>query len=105
MKVDAASAAGGLIAEARILSGLTQRELARRAKTSAAAIANYENGHQQPRLDTLVRIIAAAGFELRCKVEVPDEQDRLYRAWEDSLPRGPVEDWYERQAARLERQG
>ena len=105
MTDDADSAAGGLIAEARVLAGLSQRELARRAKTSAAAIANYENGHQQPRFDTLMRIIGAAGYELRCKVAEPDEQNRLYRAWEASVPREPLEDWYRRQAARLERQG
>ncbi len=98
------SAAGGLIAEARALAGLTQRELARRAKTSAAAIANYENGHQQPRFNTLVRLIEAAGFELRCRVDAPDEQDRLYRAWERSAPREPLEDWYRRQAARQAQQ-
>lgn len=104
MVKDADSAAGGLIAEARVLAGLTQRELARKAKTSAAAIANYENGHQQPRFNTLMRIIEAAGYELRCKVAEPDGQSRLYRAWETTLPREPLEDWYARQAAQLERQ-
>lgn len=105
MTDDAAAAGGGLIAEARVLAGLSQRELARRAKTSAAAIANYENGHQQPRFDTLMRIIEAAGYELRCKVAEPDGQSRLYKAWEATVPREPLEDWYRRQALRLERQG
>ncbi len=94
------SIAGGLVAEARILSGLSQRELARRAGTSAAAVANYENGRQQPRFDTLVRLIDAAGFELRCRVELPDEQDRLYREWEATVPRTSLEEWYERQGSR-----
>ena len=93
------STAGSLIAEARTLAGLTQRELARRGKTSAAAVANYENGRQQPRFDTVLRLIEAAGFELRCKVAAPDEQDRLYRVWEATLPRESLEDWYERQDA------
>lgn len=96
-------AAGGLIAEARTLAGLTQRDLASRAGTSASAIANYEAGKRQPRFDTVVRLIAAAGFELRCKIEVPDEQDRLYRSWERTLPKETVEDWYARQASRLRR--
>jgi transcriptional regulator with XRE-family HTH domain len=91
-----ATVAGALIAEARVLAGLSQRELARRAGTSAAAVANYENGRQQPRFDTLMRLIGAAGFELRCKVEVPDEQDRLYRQWEATVPPASLEDWYER---------
>jgi hypothetical protein len=41
-------------------------------------------------------VIWAAGFELRCKVEVPDEQDRLYRQWEATVPPASLEDWYER---------
>ncbi len=94
-----ASVAGGLIAEARTLAGLSQRELARRAGTSAAAVANYENGHQQPRFDTLMRLVDAAGFELRCKVELPDEQARLYREWEATVPRTSLEEWYERQGS------
>ncbi|MGH9279698.1 MAG: helix-turn-helix domain-containing protein [Acidimicrobiales bacterium] len=99
MKTDRESIAGGLVAEARILAGLSQRELARRAGTSAAAVANYENGRQQPRFDTLVRLIEAAGFELRCRVELPDEQDRLYRQWEATVSRSSLEDWYERLGA------
>jgi transcriptional regulator with XRE-family HTH domain len=57
-----------LVAKARARSGLSQRQLARRAGTSAAAICNYESGAQVPRFDTLVRIVEATGGSLVCEV-------------------------------------
>lgn len=57
-----------LIARARAISGLSQRQLAERAGTSAAAICNYESGAQVPRFDTFVRIVEAAGVALVCDV-------------------------------------
>jgi len=45
-------------------AGLTQRELAERAGTSAAAVCHYERGTRVPRADTLVRLVAAAGATL-----------------------------------------
>jgi transcriptional regulator with XRE-family HTH domain len=60
--------ASELVRRARTRSGLTQRQLARRAGTSAAAICQYESGAQVPGFDTLVRIVEAAGSELHCQV-------------------------------------
>lgn len=54
-----------LIREARHRSGLTQRQLARRAETSHSTLAAYETGSKSPNLTTLVRIVEAAGFEVR----------------------------------------
>lgn len=54
-----------LVAAAREAAGLTQRSLAVRAGTSAAAINRYERGRAQPDLDTLARVLAACGFELQ----------------------------------------
>lgn len=45
----------------RIDAGLTQRALADRAGTSAAAVCHYERGTRVPRADTLVRLVAATG--------------------------------------------
>ena len=50
-----------LIREARERAGLSKRELARRARTSPAAIVLYEQGARDPTVDTLDRILAAAG--------------------------------------------
>ena len=62
-------AADSLLSRARAAAGLTQRELARRARTSQSVIARIERGQVSPSLDTLVRLLAAAGFELRIELE------------------------------------
>ncbi len=58
----------GLIAAARDRAGLTQRQLADRSGTSAAAICEYEAGRRTPRVDTLERIVAATGAHLEIGV-------------------------------------
>ena len=55
---------GGLIARVRRAAGLSQAELARRAGTSRPTLSAYEHGRKSPSLDTLERLVAAAGFEL-----------------------------------------
>jgi transcriptional regulator with XRE-family HTH domain len=49
---------------ARMSAGLTQRELARRARTVQSVVARVEGGATSPTWDTLVRLLAAAGFEI-----------------------------------------
>jgi len=56
--------AGVLLATVRREAGLTQTELARRAKTSQAMVARYENGVASPTVRTLARLLRAAGHEL-----------------------------------------
>jgi predicted nucleotidyltransferase/DNA-binding XRE family transcriptional regulator len=53
-----------LIKEARTAAGLTQSELARRARTSQPAVAAYESGDKIPTVATLERILRAAGAVL-----------------------------------------
>lgn len=48
----------------RVDAGLTQRQLAARAGTSAAAVCHYERGTRVPRADTVVRLVAATGATL-----------------------------------------
>ena len=55
--------AAEVIRNAREQAGLSKRELARRAGTSAAALVEYETGRRDPGLRSLQRILAAAGFE------------------------------------------
>ena len=50
-----------MISAARRRAGLSKRELARRAKTSPAAIVTYEHGTRDPSVETLNRILTAAG--------------------------------------------
>jgi predicted nucleotidyltransferase/DNA-binding XRE family transcriptional regulator len=51
----------GLIRDARLQAGLTQEELAARARTSQPAVARYEQGKALPTLLTLERLLKACG--------------------------------------------
>jgi transcriptional regulator with XRE-family HTH domain len=57
-----------LLSSTRRQAGYSQRELARRARTSAAALCLYERGERVPRVDTLERILTAAGATLALDV-------------------------------------
>lgn len=58
-----------LLLEARRRAGLTQRSLARRARTSQSVIARIENGTVSPSTRTLQRLLRAAGFGLHASLE------------------------------------
>jgi transcriptional regulator with XRE-family HTH domain len=95
--------AGDLIALARKEQRLSQRELARRAHTSQAAIAAYESGKREPTVPTLQRIIQAAGLDLRMRLEVRDAHDEWLRTYESRLPSEVVEKVRRRDAELSER--
>lgn len=61
--------AGTLLRQARTRAGLTQRELARRARTAQSVIARIERGLTSPSWETLSRLLAAAGFELHAALD------------------------------------
>lgn len=71
MKRDAA----GLLREARTRAGLTQRELAKRARTAQSVIARIERGQSDPSWETLTRLIAAAGFDLHGQLTLRSTPD------------------------------
>jgi transcriptional regulator with XRE-family HTH domain len=54
-----------LLTEVRQRAGLTVTELARRSATSRPTLSAYEHGRVSPRLDTVERVVAAAGHGLR----------------------------------------
>lgn len=54
--------AGATLRRARLAAGLSLRALAERASTSHATLAAYESGRTVPRVDTLDRILRAAGY-------------------------------------------
>lgn len=64
------TSAARLLETARTNAGLSQRELARRARTTQAVIARIEAGLASPRWDTLQGLLRAAGFELRAEAGV-----------------------------------
>lgn len=59
---------GAILREGRLRAGLTQRELARRAGTAQSVVARIEQGRSDPSTATLVRLLAAAGFEIRAQL-------------------------------------
>lgn len=70
--------ASDTIRHARRRAGLSLRELADRAGTSHPTLAAYEGGRKVPRVDTLDRILRAAGFatdiELRSRADGPGDR-------------------------------
>ena len=61
---------GALLRAARERAGLSQRELAKRGKTSQSVVARIEGGRVDPSTATLCRLLGAAGFELRAAIEL-----------------------------------
>jgi hypothetical protein len=58
-----------LIREARKAAGLTQAELAERARMQQPEIARLERRGANPRLSTLRRVVAATGHSLRLDLD------------------------------------
>lgn len=89
---------GGLIRAARIRSGLSRRALAQAAGTSRAALDQIEKGERIPRIDTLNRIVGAAGFTLELVVgdAGPQPSDHVTSLGQASVhldPYDPVWNW------------
>jgi transcriptional regulator with XRE-family HTH domain len=47
------------VVAARVLAGLSQAELAKRADVAVSALSRYEAGHSMPRIDTIAAIVRA----------------------------------------------
>jgi len=73
----APSPAAALLQLARLKSGLSQRELAERASVPTTMISAYERDKRQPTLPTLLKLLQAAGLELRMRLEPyePGDED------------------------------
>ena len=75
--------AGKLLQSARERAGLTQRELAKKARTAQSVVARIELGETSPSWTTLARLLKAAGFALsstlqRIRID-PQELDDVPR--------------------------
>jgi transcriptional regulator with XRE-family HTH domain len=71
------SAAAGLLQMARQKSGLSQKELAERAGVPTTMISAYERDRRQPTVPTLLRLLRAAGFDLRMHLEPLEAHDQI----------------------------
>lgn len=79
-----ATEAGDLVRKARLAAGLSQRELARKARTAQSVVARVEQGETSPTWDTLMRLIRSAGFTLVAHVE---QVPTVERSILDDVPR------------------
>jgi len=73
-----------LVRDARARASLSQRELARRARTPQCAVTRIERGQTDPGMRTLERLINSAGFDLRLSIEPRAVLDRQVL---DDVPR------------------
>ena len=99
------SPSSALLQLARLKAGLTQRELAGRAGVPVTMISAYERDRRQPTLATLLRLLRAAGFDLRLPLAAYDphddilagleagrsdaerhRRDRQLQAWREAVP-------------------
>jgi transcriptional regulator with XRE-family HTH domain len=66
-------------------AGLSQAALATNAGVPATMISAYERDKRQPTLETLLKLLKAAGFELRMHLEPYDDHDDVLSALEAQL--------------------
>ncbi|HLG00541.1 MAG TPA: helix-turn-helix transcriptional regulator [Acidimicrobiia bacterium] len=59
--------AAALLRSTRVRNGLTQAELAHRARTTQPVISAYEHGRREPSIPTLRRLVRAAGEDLEVR--------------------------------------
>jgi transcriptional regulator with XRE-family HTH domain len=78
--------AAGLLRLARDKASVTQSELAAAAGVSQQSISAYETGRKEPTLPTLQRLLAAAGLEMRIRLEPIDYHDVTLERFMESLP-------------------
>ena len=75
--------AAELLSTARKRSGMSQRKLARRARTAQSVVARIELGETSPSWVTLSRLLKAAGFGLSAALKRIDVDPALL----DDVPR------------------
>lgn len=84
--LDLPSTSAALLQLARLKAGLSQGELARRAGVPPTMVSAYERDRRQPTLATLLRLLRAAGFELRFHLAPWDPHDDVLAALEAGRP-------------------
>ncbi|MDK1018604.1 MAG: helix-turn-helix transcriptional regulator [Actinomycetota bacterium] len=94
--------AAGLLRIARDKAGLTQAALAAEAGVSQQAISAYETGRKEPTLPTLQRLLAAAGLEMRIRLESIDYHDATLEAFMQTLPPARRAELEEQSRSRVE---
>ncbi len=96
--------AAGLIRLARDKADMTQSALAKEAGVSQQSVSAYETGRKEPTLPTLQRLLAAAGLEMRIRLEPIDYHDSTLEAFLQTLPRARQAELAEQSRSRIEEQ-
>jgi transcriptional regulator with XRE-family HTH domain len=95
--------AAAMLRRVRERSGLTLRALAQRAETSHSTLSAYESGRKVPTVETLDRIVRAAGYELGVElIPAVGGADRAARGRELAAVLHLAEQFPARHAATLE---
>jgi transcriptional regulator with XRE-family HTH domain len=84
---------GSLVLSARLKAGLTQQQLAARLGITQPVVAAYESGRRQPTVQTLMRMLAAAGFDLRLSLAPHEDHDEVLDALERQRSSEEQERW------------
>ena len=71
------SPSSALLQLARLKADMSQRELAERAGVPVTMISAYERDQRQPTLATLLKLLRAAGFDLRLHLAAYDPHDEV----------------------------
>jgi transcriptional regulator with XRE-family HTH domain len=94
-----------LLQLARLQAGMSQMELARAGKTSQSAVSAYESGKRSPSVETLSRLLKAAGFELRMQLSSPDTHDSSRREMQKFIPKDELVAHIDRERKRVGSRG
>jgi len=81
-----------LVREARQRAGLTQRALAALAGTTQSAVGRIETGTGNPRVETVERLLEAAGFRARIVLEPITPEDPVVSAYKRDIDRTLLRD-------------
>ncbi len=76
-----------LLQEARARAALTQRALAQRARTTQSVVARIENGQTNPTVDTIERLLSAAGFTIGMELVPRVTSDPIVEAFKRDIDR------------------
>ena len=88
---------------ARTMGRLTQAQLAEKSGTTQSAISDIESGKTSPTVDTLVRLIAACGLEMRPGLDKPDTHDPSRLAFQQMIDPALIAEHERQDQLRLER--
>lgn len=74
-KVTGGKSLGGMLQQARLVSGMSQRELAARIGTTQRYIWELEAGKPSILMDRLFAVIRETGMQLTATITVPESPD------------------------------